>query len=65
LDNQEHNELDVTQEKVPAEIIDSELYIDLSRIVERVGRKDETREQMPLDTVWDEEFFKSIGLDLP
>ena len=65
MENQEHNELDVTQEKVPAENIDSELYIDLSRIVERVGRKDETREQMPLDTVWDEEFFKSIGLDLP
>ena len=65
MENQEHNELDVTQENVPAENSESQLHIDLSQIVDRASHREEEKETLPLDTVWDEEFFKSIGLDLP
>ena len=65
MENQEHNELDVVQENVPAENSESQLHIDLSQIVEHASHREEEKETLPLDTVWDEEFFKSIGLDLP
>ena len=65
MENQEHNELDVTQENVPAENNESQLHIDLAQIVELASHKEEAEKLLPVDTVWDEEFFKSIGLDLP
>ena len=66
MENLEHNELDTMQENVSAEMdnTSAQLQFDLAQIVENVAKREEQKKLLPIDTVWDEDFFNSLGIDL-